>query len=1304
MKKLTALILAMAMIISLVPASFAETPTTSGKTPGQVLSELGLVSGYANGSLGETDQLTRAQMMVLIAQLKGENEMAKNYALPSNSIDVDPYAWYAPYVAYAEAHKWTAGISKNRFGPDQYLTSQQAATFMLKVLGYEVTDYRTVMDQAYALGILKNGSTVGTEKTTRGNVFQYMLNTLYTPVANSSINLGVSLGVVTPVKPEEPVKKYVVKSVTPLSNSLLEIKLKEPTTAADLKQFTVRTSNGATLEVTKADLIDTTTIWLTTQNQTPGTQYICYADSEFRFSGMSKDLLAPSLAKETSAVLDFITVKLVFDKDMDPRTALDVANYKIDGGITILSAKFDKDKDGKDIKTDVLLTTSSQERNKLYTIRVQSQVTDVSGNSVSTENERNVYRFAGLIADTTAPRLTNIYSLNAQKINVLFDDQSDLDIASAENIGNYTVINRSNANNGLNIISAKVVKNTAGRYLMVELKTTTQVIGNSYELSVSNVTDKFGNAVSATNNYKGAFTGQAADTSGPKLLYVQTISNIKVDLIFDENVTKESAEVTANYSFDNDLSLLKAERDADDFKRVHLTTSSQRSSSLYKIKAFGVMDEFGNANSNSSSNTAYFNGMYEDLTNPRVLTATASVDDSKTYVTVKYSKNMGESAKAPANYYFGSDIGYGLSVTKVSESEYKVRTNSQTEGSAYNVEVRNVTDVSGNSIDDNYIKASFFGKAVSDTEPPAIKYVVSADRMTIRIAFNRAMDTKYTEKVIVSDGVPTDSDISDPDNYQIYLNNSTSPLALGSYRAYVDKDKMNVTLRVATNMLNSDNTYTVQANSVESTDPVDGFTTGLYAENGLALATSSSTYSFRGSPVDAPKPRVVSAFATSTNTIELKFNTNIQLNSFTDTSLTLTGNGQTLNAIAAYTSVSTADETMLKVRLNGRMSTNSSRYEAIINDLSSIKDMYGDLSLDSTSGGNRTTLYSNGIENDGPSLTGVTANDATSITLLFSKELDVADANDYRITTDAADVIPTYAEFVNSRRDQVRVYFDSTNMSLGKAYKVKIAANAVADTYGKANPYAEEEYFGLSSSGRSKVTIGDFGAVGPNTIRVMFSKPIAKVTGVLSSADFAVTNIASGGAWVIEKAYSNGSVILPNSSGQIPQNTYVDMIDLKCTHMLGKDTTYTISFTTPLNFLAKDGASIDGSPTRSTVGQVNLDNYKLTSGISTSALGGGSLRVTATDASLSSYNVRSTYVKMGAFAKLTSASAYNTQIKLLAEINAYDKSTATTKGASGTTIHTITGLSAGTYDLVVVFYNQRNELVGYYLVSNVSVN
>ena len=1303
MRRQIALLLTLCIIFGSIPTAYSAADVN--KTAGETLRDLGLVSGYANGSLGEGDQLTRAQMMVLIAQLKGENEMAKNYALPSNSIDVDPYAWYAPYVAYAEAHKWTAGIGKNRFGPDQFLTSREAATFMLKILGYEVKSYDSVMDQAYALGILKNSSITANEKIIRKDVFSYMLNTLSTPVANTSINLGVSLGVVKPEKPEDKAPKYIVKAVSPLSNSVLEVKLDSQVSVADAKQFVVRDNMGGIIEIQKADLINPTTLWLTTAYQKPGVIYTVIADKEFKYTAMSKDTQIPMLVQENSRVLDFTTIKVIFDKELDPRSALDIANYKMEGGITLLSAKFDKDKDGKDIRTDVILTTSSQERNKLYTLKVLKQVTDVSGNSVSSDNERNIFRFTGLIADTNAPRLNSVYSINAQKIIVVFDDQSDLDIQSAENIGNYIVVNRSNVNQGLNVISAKVTKNTEGKYLFVELKTTQQNVGNRYELSVSNVTDKFGNAVSSTSNYKAEFTGQVADTTGPKLLYLQNVSNTRVTLFFDEDVSRDTAEVTSNYTFDNDLSIIKAERDPDDFKQVHLTTSSQQSSRLYKIRAVGVTDEYGNVNGSSSSNTAHFYGMAEDFSKPRIVSATASVEDGKTYVTVRYTKNMGDVAKVGTNYYFGTDIGYGLSVTKISDAEYKVRTNGQSEGISYTLETKNITDISGNYLDESYAKYSFFGKSVSDTEPPKIAYVVTSDQKTIFVAFNRPMQTKSFNSVVVSDGIPNDSNIADPDNYIVTLAGSQTPLNLGTVMGIANQDKLGVTLRIGTNAFETGKSYVVYANSVESSDTIDGNTTGLYAENGIPLYTSNASQSFRGSSFEAAKPRISNVYATSRDTIEVRFNTGITVNNLTDTSIVVSGNGQTLNIIANNTNVSSTDNTVLKVRLSGSMSSSSTRYTLTINDLSSIKDMYKDLSLDSTSGGNVATLYSNSIQNDGPSISSVTSNDSTSITVFFTKEIDAADAGDYRITTDGNDITPNYAEFVANKRDQVRVYFNSANMSLGKVYKIKIPTNSVADIYGKTNAYAEESYFGMSSIGRTNVTISDFGVVGQSTVRVMFSKSIGRVNGKISASDFVIQNVTSGSAWTIDKAYASGSIVYPDSLGALANGQYVDMVDLKCTNrILGKDTSYTISFAKPTDFIAKDGALIDGNPSKSAYGQLNLDTLKLTSGVSSTALGGGSLKITITDSALSSYAIKTTFTKVGVIAKPSSPVAFDTQTKLVSQINDYNKASLISKNSNGITDLLLNGLTAENHDLLVVFYNPKNEIVGYYLVTNVAVN
>ncbi|MCK5762534.1 MAG: S-layer homology domain-containing protein, partial [Clostridiales bacterium] len=97
---------------------------------------MGLLKGDQNGDLNEDVALTRAEMMVVLARLYGVEDEAMAFPLPSTFTDVAVDAWYAPYVAYAQLEGWTVGYGDGTFGPEDAVTEQMVATFMLRALGY----------------------------------------------------------------------------------------------------------------------------------------------------------------------------------------------------------------------------------------------------------------------------------------------------------------------------------------------------------------------------------------------------------------------------------------------------------------------------------------------------------------------------------------------------------------------------------------------------------------------------------------------------------------------------------------------------------------------------------------------------------------------------------------------------------------------------------------------------------------------------------------------------------------------------------------------------------------------------------------------------------------------------------------------------------------------------------------------------------------------------------------------------------------------------------------------------------------
>ena len=90
------------------------------------LYNLGIISGRSEGVFAPNDYVTReeaAKMLILMAgidttALTGENPFT----------DVNPSAWYAPYVLAAQQNAIVNGKSENVFGTGAYITREELCT------------------------------------------------------------------------------------------------------------------------------------------------------------------------------------------------------------------------------------------------------------------------------------------------------------------------------------------------------------------------------------------------------------------------------------------------------------------------------------------------------------------------------------------------------------------------------------------------------------------------------------------------------------------------------------------------------------------------------------------------------------------------------------------------------------------------------------------------------------------------------------------------------------------------------------------------------------------------------------------------------------------------------------------------------------------------------------------------------------------------------------------------------------------------------------------------------------------------
>lgn len=214
-KKLTACLLILVLSMNLL--AFGQ--ITPGKTAGDVLKGYGLITGDGKGHLNESDNLTRAEMTVLMATLRGEKDSAKSFRLASSFSDVDRADWFSPYVAYAEAMGLSQGIGSGKFAPRREVSTKEAASFLLNILDIP-HDYASAVDVAREVGI-KNGLFSVSSSIRRGDLFAAMHDALYVVPNKEKVTLGEKLGVFSSVP--KPTDKAVVLEVLSKSQTTLQV-------------------------------------------------------------------------------------------------------------------------------------------------------------------------------------------------------------------------------------------------------------------------------------------------------------------------------------------------------------------------------------------------------------------------------------------------------------------------------------------------------------------------------------------------------------------------------------------------------------------------------------------------------------------------------------------------------------------------------------------------------------------------------------------------------------------------------------------------------------------------------------------------------------------------------------------------------------------------------------------------------------------------------------------------------------------------------------------------------------------------
>jgi hypothetical protein len=173
LKKATACLLAVSLMLLSVPAAFAASPARSSAEKADALFELGLFRGTGTDSAGlpvySLDKpVTRSQALILLIRLLGKEPEALQgtYSIPFTDVSDT----MKPYVGYAFSNGLSKGTSASVFGGAELAGAKTYTTFVLRALGYQDGrdfQYSTSLTFAASLGLADSSaeSSVFTRET-----------------------------------------------------------------------------------------------------------------------------------------------------------------------------------------------------------------------------------------------------------------------------------------------------------------------------------------------------------------------------------------------------------------------------------------------------------------------------------------------------------------------------------------------------------------------------------------------------------------------------------------------------------------------------------------------------------------------------------------------------------------------------------------------------------------------------------------------------------------------------------------------------------------------------------------------------------------------------------------------------------------------------------------------------------------------------------------------------------------------------------------------------------------------------------
>jgi hypothetical protein len=712
MKKTLSLLLVLAMVLTSFTAVFAADETE--KTPGEILQEIGVLKGNAEGDLMLEKEVSRQDMIVLLSRLLGQEDEAKAFTGETTFKDIeDPY--YVPYIAWAQANELTNGVAEGgeAFGFGRSVTQQEVLAFLLRALGYgfDEVEFENVAAKAAELKLIDDAKADLTVASTREVLAELSLKALKTKVKDSDKTLAEKLELTLP-----EASKLEVKEVA--ADNLKEIKVVfnksvDEESAVDLNNYDLEGEDIEDAVYTAEDHTVILTVKDELENKEDYTLTISGVKDDKTVLDVSKDFTALDNAVPEVVEVVGLGTKAVKVVMSEPINGAKASSFKIDGKTvsgTIQAA-------GRDIivKTYSAISVGDHE----LTV---GQLKDYNEfKSVESKHSFTV------VEDKDAPEVSDAVATALERVVLTFSEDVD-----STTVNTKTVYWK----NGSTKVYPEEVKRLAGNKYSFTFEADDALPVYETTLYITGVKDYSGNTMADAEKA----VKPSIDDSRPVVRSVEVDDSKTIIVKFSKPVNTD-ADDKASATNPNNYKITDSDDNKQAISGIKVDDSSNKVMKITLGKALDETEDYTIKISGIKDRNKYANYMVDyteslgvkGINSPELtgVTVKSSGDDHTIYL--YFSKDMDlDTVSNPENYLIEIDGSSNKLLSAIKGSEVEVVTsNGRTVKLTFELEDKKPTGVAGLGLKDtsgNTLKN--YGKIVKPVEYKDVKISATAKSTT----------------------------------------------------------------------------------------------------------------------------------------------------------------------------------------------------------------------------------------------------------------------------------------------------------------------------------------------------------------------------------------------------------------------------------------------------------------------------------------------------------------------------------------------------------------------------------------------